>query len=484
VWTNRPGVEYMWWNDVETKPGLGYPKRWEDQEHGKAGWELDRRGRLRLKAGGWIKKLLTIYANPDLPQIDDYYEPWAYDYEKLITSPLSERDPVARARSQLTARSFRRSVGAPTGTTAWPAPRSGSTRTRSPPESRIRSRRPTASRYGIPDGWLDAARGSPVYALAHRCRVALPLHPECRTLPTVWYVPPLSPFVNTLETDGYEANPDDVFPAIEKLRIPVDYLANLLTAGDADVIRDVLLPPGDEAWLHAEARRARRTRLGDGRAGGDERGGRRRHVPAARHWQVRGALRDPQSARRARGDADAAARHLRSRLRGWPWELRNGRARVGPRGAGIMLGDESAQLDIVKMAGGPAGAEGAAVKLRSRRTLGLRQTYKLCSLLLCYPDDELLAARAGLAATAASTAPSAAVRALERFCRCWEAAEPSALQQHYVEIFDLHKRCGPYLSFYGEGDRRARGVALLRLKRMYRAAACRSTARSCPITCR
>jgi len=56
----------------------------------------------------------------------------------------------------------------------------------------------------------------------------------------VWYVPPLSPIVNTLETDGYEADPDDVFPAIDTLRIPVEYLANLLTAGDCDVIRDVL----------------------------------------------------------------------------------------------------------------------------------------------------------------------------------------------------------------------------------------------------
>ena len=56
----------------------------------------------------------------------------------------------------------------------------------------------------------------------------------------VWYVPPLSPIVNSLETDGYEADPDDVFPAIEAMRIPVDYLANLLSAGDAEVIRDVL----------------------------------------------------------------------------------------------------------------------------------------------------------------------------------------------------------------------------------------------------
>src|SRR6185312_8322567 len=66
VWTNRPGVEYMWWNDVETKPGLGYPRRWEDQERWNGGWELDKKGKLRLKAGGRIKKLLTIFSNPDL----------------------------------------------------------------------------------------------------------------------------------------------------------------------------------------------------------------------------------------------------------------------------------------------------------------------------------------------------------------------------------------------------------------------------------
>jgi len=97
-----------------------------------------------------------------------------------------------------------------------------------------------ALRDGIPEDWLDYARRSPVYALAHRYRVALPLHPEYRTLPMVWYVPPLSPIVNMLETDGYEADPDHVFPAIDSMRIPVDYLANLLAAGDSEVIRGVL----------------------------------------------------------------------------------------------------------------------------------------------------------------------------------------------------------------------------------------------------
>ena len=26
VWTSRKGLEYVWWNNVETKPGPGYPK--------------------------------------------------------------------------------------------------------------------------------------------------------------------------------------------------------------------------------------------------------------------------------------------------------------------------------------------------------------------------------------------------------------------------------------------------------------------------
>jgi nitrate reductase beta subunit len=46
---------------------------------------------------------------------------------------------------------------------------------------------------GIPDNWMDAARNSPVYKMAVEWKVALPLHPEYRTLPMVWYVPPLSP---------------------------------------------------------------------------------------------------------------------------------------------------------------------------------------------------------------------------------------------------------------------------------------------------
>ena len=41
LWTDRKGAEYMWWNNVETRPGTGYPTGWEDQDHYKGGWKRD-----------------------------------------------------------------------------------------------------------------------------------------------------------------------------------------------------------------------------------------------------------------------------------------------------------------------------------------------------------------------------------------------------------------------------------------------------------
>jgi nitrate reductase beta subunit len=97
-----------------------------------------------------------------------------------------------------------------------------------------------ARRDGIPDDWIEAAQRSPVYALAVRYGLALPLHPEYRTLPMVWYIPPLSPVLSTIEGPGAAADPDAVFPAIDALRIPIRYLANLLAAGDEAVVRRAL----------------------------------------------------------------------------------------------------------------------------------------------------------------------------------------------------------------------------------------------------
>jgi hypothetical protein len=57
AWTNRAGTEYIWFNNVETRPGQGYPRRYEDQERWRGGRELNKRGRLKLKGGGRLKKL-------------------------------------------------------------------------------------------------------------------------------------------------------------------------------------------------------------------------------------------------------------------------------------------------------------------------------------------------------------------------------------------------------------------------------------------
>ena len=377
VWTNRAGAEYIWFNDVETKPGIGYPKSWEDNERWKGGWKLTRTGRLKLKAGGRLWKLLTLFANPDLPEVDDYYEPWTYDYLTLTNAPRSRHQPAARPHSQLSGKPMEIRWGP-----NWEDDLAGSTVTApldpnwkdveekvrfdferafmmylpricehclnpscvaSCPSGamykreedgivlvdqdmcrgwrfcvsgcpykkvyfnhvtgkaekctfcypRIETGQPTicsetcvgrlrylglvlydsdlvrraasvrdeqellraqlelfldpedpavreqARRDGIPDDWVEAARRSPVYTLAVRFRVALPLHPEYRTLPMVWYVPPLSPVLHAVGSDdGAEA--DRVFAAVEEMRIPVHYLSNLLAAGDDEVVRGVL----------------------------------------------------------------------------------------------------------------------------------------------------------------------------------------------------------------------------------------------------
>src|SRR5690606_33680534 len=105
--TNRTGVEHVWLNYDETRPRQAYPRRYEDQDTSPCRWELNQRGRLALKAGGRFKKLITIFSNPVLPSLDDYYEPWTYDYETLINAPLQEHTPVARPKSLITGKDLK-----------------------------------------------------------------------------------------------------------------------------------------------------------------------------------------------------------------------------------------------------------------------------------------------------------------------------------------------------------------------------------------
>ncbi len=104
---------------------------------------------------------------------------------------------------------------------------------------------------------------------------------------------------------------------------------------------------------------------------------------------------------------------------------------------------------------------------RGRRGEPARTAYKLCSLLLQYPDDEILAGRGELAAAATELrAPGA--EHLRRVVAWWAAEPPLDLQRHYVQVFDLTRRCGLYLTYYELGDRRERGQALVRLRVLYR----------------
>ncbi|MDI2125462.1 nitrate reductase subunit beta [Yinghuangia seranimata] len=400
VWTNRGGVEYAWFNNVETRPGQGYPRRYQDQETWRGGWTRTRGGRLKPRSGGRLRRLLTLFANPVMPNIRDYYEPWTYDYDNLTSAPLGDDFPVARPTSLLTGEPlsiqwsanwddnlgggaevcdqdpvvermrqkaeesvrfafeqaymfylpricehclnpscvascpsgslYKRSedgivlvdqdrcrgwrmcvtacpykkiyfnhktgkaekchfcyprveVGLPTvcsetcvgrlrylGLVLYDADRVGEAAAvenehdlyeaqldllLDPDDPRVQD---AARRDGIPEDWLAAARRSPVYALAKRHRVALPLHPEFRTLPMVWYIPPLSPVVDAVAESGHDGEDvDNLFGAVDALRIPVAYLAELFSAGDPEPVRAVL------RRLSAMRSYMRRVNLGD-----------------------------------------------------------------------------------------------------------------------------------------------------------------------------------------------------------------------------
>ena len=99
VWTSREGMEYAWFNNVETKPGIGYPKDWENQARWKGGWKRKRNGKIEPRIGGKWRVLANIFANPDLPEIDDYYEPFTFDYAHLQQAKEMPAMPTARPRS-------------------------------------------------------------------------------------------------------------------------------------------------------------------------------------------------------------------------------------------------------------------------------------------------------------------------------------------------------------------------------------------------
>ena len=379
AWTNRTGMEYVWFNNVETRPGVGYPKTHEDQDRWKGGWERTKRGRLKLRSGGRLKRLASIFSNPTLPEVTDYYEPWTYDYDMLLNAPKGEHTPVARPKSLLTGKDMKISwsanwddnlggsletmaddpvlkkmseqveaefskafmfylpricehclnpacvaacpsgamykreedgivlvdqdacrgwrmcvtacpykkvyfnhqtgkaekctmcyprieVGLPTvcaetcvgrlrylGLVLYDADRVAEAASVEDEKALLAAQRSVlldphdpavieaARASGIPEDWIDGAQRSPIWRLIQEYEVALPLHPEYRTMPMVWYIPPLSPVVDVISgsgNDGEDAR--TLFAAIDKLRIPVGYLAELFSAGDPGPVNHAL----------------------------------------------------------------------------------------------------------------------------------------------------------------------------------------------------------------------------------------------------
>ena len=171
IWTDRKGTEYMYWNNVETKPGTGYPTRWEDQTKYRGGWVVDgkRQKRLRLRLQGKWGTLTNIFHNPYLPTLDDYFEPWTYDYQNLIDAPVATTSR-RRARSRsLRASPWTPSRRARTGTTTWAGRRSSRTtiRTSTAPPSRKCAR---STRSTVPC-LLPAAHLQPLPQSGLRCGV-------------------------------------------------------------------------------------------------------------------------------------------------------------------------------------------------------------------------------------------------------------------------------------------------------------------------
>lgn len=89
--------------------------------------------------------------------------------------------------------------------------------------------------------------------------MALPLHPEFRTLPMLWYVPPLLPVMASVSEPGsaqedklhpiakrwneswlYDTTTEELWGNVEQARVPLEYLASLFSAGDTSLVADKL----------------------------------------------------------------------------------------------------------------------------------------------------------------------------------------------------------------------------------------------------
>ncbi|RIK35801.1 MAG: nitrate reductase subunit beta, partial [Chloroflexi bacterium] len=95
-----------------------------------------------------------------------------------------------------------------------------------------------AKANGISDEMIDAAQNSPVYKFVMRWQLALPLHPEFRTLPMLFYVPPMLPVIASIKQGNYDiaglndAGLAPMLSSLQRARMPLRYMASLFAAGN------------------------------------------------------------------------------------------------------------------------------------------------------------------------------------------------------------------------------------------------------------
>ncbi len=254
-WTNRNGREYMYWNNVETKPGPGYPKAWENMGGG-----FDEQGNLRdgvvpSKGGEYgvpwdynhedIQKgaVLESQQNPkvgpnwdedvgagDFPNSYYFYLPRICNHCSnpgcLAACPrgaIFKRDQdgivlVDHARCE----GLKYCIAGCPYKKIYFNPKLFKSEKCILCFPRIEKGLPPACAQQCVGrirfvGYLDDVEGQ-VHKLVYKYKVALPLHEEYGTQPNVFYVPPLS------GPKKYDKNGK---PIEDSERIPLEYLESL-----------------------------------------------------------------------------------------------------------------------------------------------------------------------------------------------------------------------------------------------------------------
>ena len=93
-------------------------------------------------------------------------------------------------------------------------------------------------------------------------------------------------------------------------------------------------------------------------------------------------------------------------------------------------------------------------------------TQQVCSLLLQYPDLMLVDLVPDIGEVV-NALPDETSEPLSMFLSYLTASPLIDVQRHYVETFDMRRKCSPYLTYWTYGDTRNRGMALLHFKEAY-----------------